>query len=46
MTARKKGEDKYFVLYLCSTLIVLPFFLDLYIIFKKIREWNCKFLYG
>ena len=35
MTARKKGEDKYFVLYLCSTLIVLPSFLNLYIFFSE-----------
>lgn len=46
MTARKKGEDKYFVLYLCSTLIVLPSFLKLYIFFQKIMEWNGMFLNG
>lgn len=46
MTARKKGEDKYFVLYLCSTLIVLPSSLNLYIFFQKIMEWNGMFLNG
>lgn len=46
MTARKKGEDKYFVLYLCSTLIVLPSFLNLYIFFQKIMEWNGMVLNG
>lgn len=36
MTARKKGEDKYFVLYLCSTIIVLP---PLCKIYKKIKKF-------